>query len=389
MDRPGLLADPAAVAVVVAAARAALAVERGEASPRDPRWDSASVDDIVRAVRLHRVGSLLLASPGALAMPDDVAAALRGVNRAETLAGLRLAGQSVRAVDAVRSAGLPVLLFKGVALAAQSAGTLTARGSGDIDLLVRPADVGVTHDVLTAGGWVGDPLPPPGRWRQRYLAARRERSYVAPASPIDLHWRIGWHDRPLPDAQVLLDRADVVVIADRPVPTLALPDAFAAACYHAAVDRYARLRLLVDVARLVARPETRLPGDAHWRLRRLVAEAVTLAGSLLGPLPGAERFAPPGRIDPASVLALWRSASVRQEWLAADTSFSELVAVYRDSARFAGVPAALGMAVTDALVPPERIRAGMGPMAVAVAVAGEVGDLVRRRVLPTAATRAS
>ncbi len=381
MDGSGLLATPEAVGVVVAATRGALAIERGEIVRVRPLWATTTVAAVAQAVRLHRVAPLLVTHAAALELPDALVDALRDDVRAQTLGAMGLAGQSVRAVSAVAAAGIPVLLFKGVALAVASTGSPTARGAGDIDLLVRPEDVPATHETLTSGGWSGDALPPEGRWRAWYLASRRERSYLAPASPVDLHWRIGWHARPLPSASVLLDRAGSVTIADRTVPTLAEPDAFAAACYHAAVDRYARLRLLVDVARLLARPGASLPVDAHWRLRRVAAEAVTLASSLLGPLPGAERIAPLGRVDPTPLLALWRRTSIRPEWLATDTSLGELVSVYRDSARFAGLPAAATMALTDALAPPERITPDLGPREVVAQVGAELGDLVRRRVL--------
>jgi hypothetical protein len=371
----------AAVAVVVVATRSALAIERGEQSTGPVDWASASPADVSAAVQLHRVTAVVMAHAQALEMPASLSDSLREALRVQTFAGLRLAGQSLRAVDAVAAAGLPVLLFKGVALSAASTGSLTARGAGDIDLLVRPEDVPAAHDALTAAGWEGEPMPPAGRWRSWYLAMRRERSYVNEASSIDLHWRIGWHTRPLPSAAILLDRAGSVAFADREVPTLAPPDAVAAACYHATVDRYARLKLLVDVARLVSLPGASLPADAHWRLRRVVAEAVTLTSSLLGPLAAADRFAPPGHVDPMPLLALWRHASVRHEWLAAGTSMPELVAVYRDSARFAGAPAAVAMALTDALAPPERITPGMGPVAIAGQVGAELADLFTRRLL--------
>lgn len=381
-EAPGALASPCAVAVVVAATRAALAVERGDRVVPDVDWSAAPATQVAAAARLHRVTSVLVDRAEAIGLPDELRDLLRALAREQSLAGLRLAAESVRAVGALRAAGVPTLLFKGVALAVQSTGTPTARGSGDIDLLVRPADLPAAHEALIASGWSGDPLPPAGRWQRWYVAVRRERSYGGPAAAIDLHWRIGWHARPLPDSDTLLRRAGSVSIADLEISTLALPDALAAACYHAAVDRYARLRLLVDVARLLARPEAFPPADASWRLRRVMGETVALAVALLGPLAGADRIVPLDRIDVVPLLRQWEKASVRPEWLVDDLSLGEVARVYRDSARFAGAPAALAMAVTDGLMPPERIEAGMRPQDVVVAVAQEVGDLVRRRVLP-------
>ncbi len=378
---PGQVASRPGVGVVVVATAGALRVERG--GPAGPvRWSAASTADIVEAARVHRVGGLIVDRAEALGVPEAVRTPLRAIAVRQVIADLHRARATVAAVDVLRRAGVGVLAFKGAALAVQSAGDVTARGSVDVDLLVRPQDLPATHAALTSAGYRGEPLPPAGRWRQWYLAVRRERSYVgSDGVEIDLHWRLGWHSRPIPPTSTLLARSVDVGIGDVAVPTLSVPDAFAAACYHAAVDRYARLRLLVDIARLVGHPDVRMPGDATWRLRRVVGESVALTELLLGPLPGANGFVPAHGVDLATLADRWAMASVRPQWLVDDLSLAQVVGVYADSARFGGAGAALAMGLTDALLPPERIDHTGGFASVAAGVGHEVADLVRRRVL--------
>ena len=384
----GTLLDPVAVDVVAAAVGRALqselAQKDGSPSEREvPDWTSVDVEAIVTAARVHRVSRLLIDQADAVDIPNGIREQLLGIARANAMSGMRLALETVRAVETLTGAGIPALTFKGVALGVQTTGALSSRGAGDIDILVRPEDVRRTHEVLTAAGWDGEPIPDEGRWWTRYLRVRRERSYLAESSAIDLHWRVGWHDEPLPPAAELIARAESVDMASRRVPTLWLPDAFAATCYHATVDRYARLRSLVDVARLARRDDVTIPPGSSWRLRRLIAETVDLTDHLIGGIPAhrLEALVPAGHVDLPHLLGIWEDSSVRPAWIEADLSLAEVVGIYRESARYAGARAALSMALTDGLMPPERITADLGPVAAAAQMGGEVGDLVRRRVL--------
>lgn len=378
--------DPAAVEQVRRAAAVALAAEGAtDAQPSpDVDWSAVPSDVLLQAVTVHRVAPLLAARLDDLAPPPEVADGLRRLVRGDAMRALRLAADSRRAVEVLQERGIPVALFKGVALSQLSTGTLAARGAGDIDLLVLPADVPRAHDVLVDAGWQGDPIPDAPRWWAHYLRVRRERSYLGATSAIDLHWRVGWHDRPVPTAEVLLSRTRPVRLGDADVPTLDLADAFALTCYTSTVDRYARLRSLVDVVRLARRPDVALPSDIDWRLRRVVAETVALADTVLGGIPvdRRTRLVPPGSVDTERLLAIWHHSTVRRDWIADDVPLGEIVGIYRDSARFAGIGPALGMALVDGLLPPERIPPGTGAWGTVTAMGREVGDLVRRRVLP-------
>jgi hypothetical protein len=59
----------------------------------------------------------------------------------------------VPALDALNTAGIPCLLFKGGADYAEGLAPATRRIMGDVDVLVRPDDVVGATDVLCASGW--------------------------------------------------------------------------------------------------------------------------------------------------------------------------------------------------------------------------------------------
>ncbi len=372
----------AAVADMSSAARCALAAE-ADASPQPgPDWSAVDPRAFVHAVRAHRIAPLLTAQADAVGAPTGIRRDLRALAVSDAVRSLDLAREATRAVSAVRAAGVRVALMKGVALSAQTTGTLTARTGGDIDLLVDPADLPAVHDALLRSGWTGEPLGEPGRAWSRYLRMRRERTYASSTSCVDLHWRIGWHDHPMPATSDLLARAVPVSLIGVEVPTLCPSDALAAACYHAAVDRYARLRGLADIVRLVRRPDVAPVVGASWRLRRLVAESVAFCDELLGAMPANRMapFLPAAGVGIGHVRGQWAHSSVRRIWFDDDVALPELVGIYRDSARFAGGRAALAMAVTDALLPPERVAPGDGPVELAGKVAREAVDLIRRRL---------
>lgn len=380
---PDVLTTAAPVAQAAECVRLALAAE--QRSPVEPaiRWGEVDPDDFLAAVSIHRVASLLAAQADFLGFPPKIHDGIRARARRDAMAAMRLSVESVEAVRAVQAEGIPVLLFKGVALSLVSSGTAHARGAGDIDLLVRPDDLRATHSALEKAGWVGDPLPDPGRGWSHYLRMRRERSYVRGASIIDLHWRVGWHDRPIPAPATLIGRADEVSVNGTDVPTLSLADAFTVTCYSASVDRYSRLRGLVDVVRLARRSDIRMPLRADWRLRRVVGEAVALASEVVGGIPDdrLHQFVPATGVDRDRSRSQWRHSSVRPLWSATDIPLGELIGIYRDSARLGGAWPAFSMAVVDGIFPPERVLVGGGVSATGRVVAQEVADLVRRRVL--------
>jgi hypothetical protein len=383
-DRP---LTPAAVGVVTAAVRAGLACEANGDVAALPAavLDAAPADEVLRAARRHRVTGLLTARARAIGLPEELAVPLRQGAMRDAALGLTLARETARAVTALTEAGVPTLAYKGVPLSLQTTGSLTARGGGDVDLLVRPEDVHRARSALVEAGWgaADDVMTEPGPLWAWVSYLRRETLFVGRPIDVDLHWRVGMHVRPLPSAADLLARRMDVEIAGTAVPTLPVSDALAAACMHAHLDRYARLRGIVDIVRLARRPDARLPAGASVGLRRLVGDGVGFANGLLGGIPE-ERLAALGvvpRTGRARERRLWQRASVARLWSESGVPLAELPIVYGERARYSGVGPSTLMLVSDFVLPVERLEPGMGPADVARAAGEELAEFVQHRIL--------
>lgn len=267
---------PAAVSAVRRAVRAALRVEVGE--PPQWRWaGQVPGDDFAFAAARHRVAGLLAGCP-ALRLPPELSGVLAEVARQDRLAAMA----HVRSVADVAEAlaGLDHLVFKGAALAIQTTGDLTARGAGDVDVLIDASDLEPTVERLTSGGWVVRPqhASDPRAWMWRYQRqVAHEMALDGTAGPVDVHWRLDPTHDALPDFATLWARRAVVEVGPTRVATLSAADAFAHALHHAARDDWGSLRSLVDVHRL-ARDETAWPE----RLDRLARMSLTVTEATVG-----------------------------------------------------------------------------------------------------------
>jgi hypothetical protein len=385
-DRP---LSPLAVAQVVAVVRASLASEVGQLPVSGPGTSipligEADAAEFLRAVRVHRVSGVIVDQARMIGLPDRLAAALRPLAVENAALGLTLAGQTQTAMAVMSAAGIPALVMKGVPLSVQTTGSLTARGGGDVDLLIGADDVARAHHALTAAGWNAHSATPPEpglvwSWTSRM---RREYLFTGPVFDVDLHWRVGMHHRPLPSAAELIARSVAVDLGGVGVHTLAPTDALAAACIHVHLDRYARLRSIVDVIRLVRLPGALMPPDASVQWRRLVGEVVAFAGDLLGGVSPArlESLCGSRSVPIANQRAVWLQSSLEPIWSTTVLPLRELVPVYAERGRYSGVAASALMMATDFVLPPERLHPGMGPMDVVRALSDEGRDFVDRRL---------
>lgn len=258
----------AATGRVQALARAALALEDAgppggrPASVRAPGAPPVDPADFFAAAARHRVTELLHTHGEALDLrvefgPGllDALAAVHAEDRRRVAVQLLEIG---RLLDLFARAEVPVLVLKGPALAVQSAGNVTARGYGDIDLFVAPESVEAVHLLLAEQGWqprrFGSAAP--GSWAWRHLISTfNEVAFDGPASTVDLHWRLDPSPDLLPDFAASWDRRVVVETGVVDVPTLDAATAFLHTCQHAAKDDWRWLRSLVDAHRLTRLPE--------------------------------------------------------------------------------------------------------------------------------------
>lgn len=244
--------SPAATRLVRDLARAALCIEN-ERWPDSIELLDLDSGDIIAAIRRHRLVELIAGNAEKLGLPDEISSDLADLNGAARRGLMLQLLELTRIRSMFQQVGVPWLSIKGPALSVQSAGSLTARGFGDLDVFVHPESVEAVNDALNDNGWIGRPvgLTPHDSWARRHLmSTQNEITFDGPASEIDLHWRLDPTHDALPDFATCWSRRTSVECGEISVDTLCIADAFKHSCYNAMKDDWRSLRSLVDIHRL-------------------------------------------------------------------------------------------------------------------------------------------
>jgi len=137
--------------VLVAANRAADDPTLCAAATRGLDWSTVleiAVSEGVQTILARR----LRACEG-LPLPAGVSAALDHITRIAELRMQYVRRRLHEVLEVLASAGIPVVLLKGAALANWAYASFGDRYMSDIDLLVRPEDAGKAHSALQSTGW--------------------------------------------------------------------------------------------------------------------------------------------------------------------------------------------------------------------------------------------
>lgn len=145
-------------------------------------------------LRFHRLGPLAVAedrAAGGALLPDELRESLEPAYRTVSLTNTLLMEAAGRAREALREAGIPVVIFKGGALLESGAyGDPGARPMDDVDLLVPPERAGEAVRTLEASGFA-----PWEEWSPEKTRWVDAAAFTAAGSPpgisldVDLHWR--------------------------------------------------------------------------------------------------------------------------------------------------------------------------------------------------------
>lgn len=255
------------------------------------RWalpDDVPGEAFLAASERHRVTPVLARALDRLELPAPAAAQISAMAQQERATVSVLAADLSRVIDHLSDKGVRCLAFKGLPLAVQAYGDATARGTGDLDLLVHPSDLEDAYRDLDGAGWsAAGGLPTPGTswaWRH-FVRTGNEISLVSQTSMVDLHWHLTPAPSSSQDFEALWARSGRLDVLGYSVPTLAPYDALAHAAGHATKDNWHWLRGLLDVHRLVSDPFTW--EGAEYPLTRDQLLAVGLAVHMFGTPDGA------------------------------------------------------------------------------------------------------
>lgn len=167
---------------------------------------------------------------------------------------LFLSRELIRIVEHLAAANIPVMPYKGLALAELAYRDLALRHAGDIDLLVLPQDVPRTLVAIRELGY--SPHLSLNQAEERaYLKSGYELAFDGPAGPnlLEVQWAIqpGFYAVDF-DMAALFQRATTVNVAGHAMQTPSAADLFLLLSAHAAKHVWGRLIWLCDIARVMS-----------------------------------------------------------------------------------------------------------------------------------------
>jgi hypothetical protein len=250
-------------------------------SPID--WEIA-----LRFAEHHRVlPAVHAAISGRVDLPASIASAIRSRAEKNALKALRFSAELARIARGFAERGVEALAYKGPLLAQLLYGDPAMRQFGDLDFLVRPADVARAKAALRDLGYE----------LQLHLSPRQERAYLRSGYEyvfalggqrdlLELQWRI------LPkfyaiesDLEAMFQRSVDVTIEGFRLRNPGPEDLMLALCVHAAKHGWAQLGMLHDIATL-----SDFQLNWEWILKearrlgivRILTISMSLAAGLLG-----------------------------------------------------------------------------------------------------------
>ena len=220
-------------------------------------------------------------------VPNGVLEPLRARYEAGATEARLLAKELVSILGCLESQGIPVVPFKGPALALRLYGDLSLRGCGDLDILVGERDVLVARRLLMDRGYAPERVFT-GEMNQFMREHHELLLYSADGNlRLDLHWRFNSRSACLAgDPERFLQHLETISLAGEEVRSLRLETYLLVLSMHAAKHQWVQLKLICDLAEILAAP------DLDWRyvlreandlgLKRVLGIGLLLAQDLLG-----------------------------------------------------------------------------------------------------------
>jgi hypothetical protein len=220
-------------------------------------------------------------------VPSGVLEPLGERHEVEVAEGRLLAKELASILGLLESDGIQAVPYKGPALAVKLYGSLSLRAFGDLDILVGERDVLRARHLLIDRGYAPERVHT-GELNQ-FLREHHEMLFyrVDEKVRLDLHWRFTNRSACLAgDPERFLQHLETVSIAGKRVRSLGLETYLLVLSLHAAKHQWVQLKLIGDIAEIMAAPEL------DWRhvaqeadalgLKRVVGTGLLLAQGLLG-----------------------------------------------------------------------------------------------------------
>jgi hypothetical protein len=186
-------------------------------------------------------------------VPDDFRARLRDEFRKNATRNTLLAGELARLARLFEAEGLPLLAYKGPALARQAFGDITLRRFVDLDLIVRPRDVRRAGELLRSLGYA-KPVGLTEAHEKFLLRHQHNLAYTRDGGLliVELHWEVApAHFAAVKVEERVWERAAVVNLFGTEVRCPSPEDLLLALAVHGTKHLWERLAWVCDVAALV------------------------------------------------------------------------------------------------------------------------------------------
>ncbi len=215
--------------------------------------------------------------------------------RANARQTLRLTRDLVRALKHFETRGIPVLAYKGPALATILNGGVTGRQFADIDLLVHPWAVQEGKAALAELGYTPQ-CSLTDRQEESFIHSGYEYAFDLPDAQnvMELKWRAFPRFYSIDfDVAAFVDRAITIEVGGYAVRTLCPDDLLLVLCVHAAKHAWSELSLVWNISQLIQSQPINWDSvyeQADQRgIRRILDVNLVLARTLLGnPFPSAD-----------------------------------------------------------------------------------------------------
>ncbi|MGD8329115.1 MAG: nucleotidyltransferase family protein [Gemmatimonadales bacterium] len=283
--------------------RALVACASGEPDDPGPAADLLHLPDDCweeftarcRAQRLSAIAYSRIASAGLQAeIPPATLETLRRRYRNNSIRNLWLQEAIHSVVSTCHEAGIEVILLKGAYIATRVYDNPALREMGDIDLLVRQAQLHDAVRLLQEHDFRSEE-PLPDEFAAHISSAKHVPRLHRAKAAVELHWTIFRPNRNLPiEIDGLWQRAIATNVARVDTLVLSPEDLLLHVCGHATYDHRFQfgLRPLVDIDRLIRASDdgihwpTFIERTGTWGWQRGVYLALYLARELIGtPLP--------------------------------------------------------------------------------------------------------
>jgi hypothetical protein len=232
---------------------------------------------VVRMAAWHSLVPLtyraLSGCPGQV--PAETLSDLRQRFMANAIHNVYLASELIRIVGLLKEKGVTAVAFKGPALAHAIYGDLSLRQFVDLDILVRPSDLGVTRELLKSEGYQSLFSGLGADERSFFQCCEDTFGNENRIVLIDVHWQMNpQYFAFAPEGDALWRRTVQMELQGATVTSLAMSDLLLHLCLHSAKHGWAMLAWICDVAVLIRRNS-----GLDWS--GLIAEASSLGGRRL------------------------------------------------------------------------------------------------------------